>query len=75
MEGVAQHAHEEVNGICQPGCLAASANNFYDEEVGEGGQLEIARLLFDELQSAFLQQGNPRYLAGRADFFLDEQSA
>jgi hypothetical protein len=42
---------------------------FLDDEAGKGGQLEIARLLFDELESTLLQQGNKRHLSGSADLF------
>ena len=62
-----QNLNKEVDGIASQVALGPAPIAFLDDEAGKGGQLEIARLLFDELQSALLQQGNEWDLPGRAD--------
>src|SRR5687768_5182367 len=69
MEGEAQNAHEEVNGIAGEVTFGPAPITVFDDQTGVGGQDKIARLLFDELESALLQQGNQRDLAGGADLF------
>lgn len=69
MEVQAQDLDLEVDGIALEVALGPAPIRFFDEEAGEGGQLEVARLLFDELEAAFLQERDQRGPAGGADLF------
>ena len=57
---------EEVDGVAFEVALGPAPVAFFDDETGEGGQLEVARLRCDELQAALFQQGNQRALPGLA---------
>jgi len=67
VEGHSQNLNKEVDGVASLVALRPAPVTFLDDQTGKGGQLEIARLHFDELEPALLQQGNQRDLAGRAD--------
>jgi hypothetical protein len=56
MEAQAQDLDLEVDGIAMEVALGPAPIRLFDDEAGEGGQLEVARLLFDELEAAFLQE-------------------
>ena len=69
MEGQAEHAHEEVDGVALEVALGPAPVAFFEDETGEGGQLEVGRLLLDELEAAFLQERDQRSHASSADLF------
>ena len=55
MEGQAEHAHEEVNGVAGEVALRPAPIAVLDDEAGIGRQNKIACLAGDELESAFAQ--------------------
>jgi hypothetical protein len=56
MEGQTEDLDMEVNGVASQISLRPAPVTVLDEEPGVGGQNKIARLAFDELESAFLEQ-------------------
>ena len=60
MEGEAEDLDVEVDGVACKVSLGPAPVAVFDEETGIGGQNKIARLLFDDLVSAFLEQGKQR---------------
>src|SRR3954464_1275684 len=64
-----QDLDKEVDGVAGEVALRPAPIAFFEDETGEGGQFEVARLLFDKLQAALLQQRYERGLSGSADLF------
>jgi hypothetical protein len=60
---------KEVDGVTFKVALGPAPIGFFDDETGEGGQLEVARLLLDELEAAFVQERGQRSDASSADLF------
>ena len=56
VEGQAEDLDTEVNGVAGEVALRPAPIGVLDDETGIGGQSKIARLAFDELESALLQQ-------------------
>ena len=67
VEAQAEDLDEEVDGVARHVLLRPAPVEVFEDETWEGGQNEIARLLFDELEAAFLEQWQERRLAGGAD--------
>ena len=60
MEGEAEDLDQEVNGVAGQIALGPAPVTVLDDQAGVGGQFKIARLLFNELQAACLQQRQGR---------------
>jgi hypothetical protein len=56
MEGQAKDLDEKVNGVASQVAFGPAPVAVFDDEAGIGGQKEIARRLFDELEGALLEQ-------------------
>lgn len=56
VERQAEDVDEEIDGVAIKVALGPAPIGFFDDEARESGQLEVARLLFDQLESAFLEQ-------------------
>jgi len=67
VEGQAEHLDVEVDGVAGHVSLWPAPVAVFDDESGIGRQLEVARLFFDELEAAVLEQGNQGRHAGGAD--------
>jgi hypothetical protein len=52
VEGQAEHLDVEVNGVAGEVAFGPAPVTVFDDEAGIGGQNKIARLAFDELESA-----------------------
>jgi hypothetical protein len=59
----------EVNGIAGEVAFGPAPEAVFDDETGIDGQNKVARLAFDELESAFLQEWNQWGQACGADLF------
>ena len=55
MEGEAENAHEEVNNVAGLVAFGPAPVAVLEDENGIGGQGEVARLAFDELEAAFFE--------------------
>ena len=55
MEGEAEDAHEEVDGVAGHVAFGPTPVALFYDEAGMGGQNVIARLACDELEPVFLQ--------------------
>ena len=69
MEREAEHQDVEVNGVAGQIAFRPAPVTVFDDEAGKGGQNKIARLAFDELESALLQEWDEWGQPGGADFF------
>lgn len=69
MKGQLQNMDKEVDGVPFEVALVPAPIRFFDDEAGKGGQLEVARLLVDEVEAAFLQERDQRSQASSADLF------
>jgi hypothetical protein len=67
VEGQAEDLDQEVNGVAGPISLGPAPIAVFDDESGKGGQKEIARLLLDQLEGAFLEQRRQRGQPGGPD--------
>ncbi len=56
VEGEFEDVDEEVDGVAFAVVLRPAPIGFFEDEAGKGGQLEVTRLLFNELEAAFLKQ-------------------
>ena len=69
MEGEAEDLDVEVNGVAGEVSFGPAPVTVFDEETGVGRQNKIARLAFDDLEAALLQERNQRGQSGGADLF------
>jgi len=69
VEGQAEDLDMEVNGIASEVAFGPAPIGVFYDESGIGGQNKVARLAFDELESAQLQERNQRGQPGGADLF------
>jgi hypothetical protein len=69
MEAHPQDLNEEVNGVAGQVALGPPPTAVLEDQAGEGGQEVIARLLLDEPEGSFLEQGHQWRQAGGADLF------
>lgn len=69
VEAHSEHAHEEVDGVAGEVSFRPAPVAVLDEQSGMSGQFKVARLSFDELEAALLQQRNQRGQPGGADLF------
>ena len=67
VEGQAKDLDVEVNGVAGEVPLRPAPIAVFDDEAGISGQNKIARLLGDELKSAFFEQRHQRRQPGGAD--------
>lgn len=69
VEGEVEDLDVEVNGVASQVAFGPAPVRVFDDEAGRGGQNKIARLAFDELESALLQERNQKDEPGGADLF------
>jgi hypothetical protein len=69
VEAQLEEVDEEVDDVALEVALGPAPVGFFDDEYREGGQLEVARLLLEELEAAFLEQRDQGRHAGGADLF------
>ena len=69
VEGQSQDLDMEVNGVAGQVALRPTPGTVCDDQAGIGGQNKIARLPFDEFQSAMPEQRHQWGDAGGADLF------
>jgi len=69
MEGQAEDLNAKVNGVAGQVALGPAPVTVFDDDPGVGGQNKIARLAFDKLESAPLQERNQWSQSGGADLF------
>ena len=69
VEGQFEDLNEEVDGVALEVTLGPAPVAFFEEETGEGGQLEVAGLLLDELEAVLVQEWDQRCPASGADLF------
>ena len=67
MEGQPKNLDEKVNGVASQVAFGPAPVAVFDDEAGIGGQKEIARGLFAELEGALLEQRNQGCQARGAD--------
>ena len=67
MEGEAQNLDVEINGVTGEIAFGPAPVAVFDDETGIGGQDKISPLQFDDLKSAFLEQGKQRSQSRGAD--------
>ncbi len=67
MKAQAEDLDKEVDGVAGLVTLGPVPVAVFDYETGEGGQKEIAPSLFEQLESALLEQRPERCQAGGAD--------
>lgn len=67
VEAQAEDLDKEVNGIAGPVTLGPAPIAVFEDETRKGGQKEIARFLFKQLESPFMKQWPERRHAGGAD--------
>ena len=67
VEGHFQDLDKEVNGVPGAVFLRPAPIGVFDEEARIGGQLEVAGVFWEELESLFLQEREQRGLSGCAD--------
>ncbi|HEV2327544.1 MAG TPA: hypothetical protein VGY56_02010 [Verrucomicrobiae bacterium] len=67
VEGQAEDLDVEVDGVAGQVVFWPAPVGVFDDETWKGGQNKIARLPGDELEAAFLQEGNQRGDPGGAD--------
>ncbi len=69
VEGPAEHLDKEVDGVAGEVALGPAPVGVLDDETGEGWQLEVADVTFDERELSVLEQRNQGRLPGRPDLF------
>lgn len=69
MEAHPEDLHEEVNGVAGEVAFRPAPVAVFDDESGMGGHNKVARLVFDERESAPSEQRNERGHPGGADLF------
>jgi len=57
VEGQFEDVDEKVDGVAGQIARGPTPVGFLGDQTGKGGQLEVARLRFDELQAAFAVAG------------------
>lgn len=74
VEGQAEHAHEQVNGVAGEITLGPAPIAVFNDQAGVGGQDKIACRPFQQLESAFLEQWRQRRQTGGADLLAGPAS-
>jgi len=70
MEGEAEHAHKEVDGVAGQIALGPAPVALFDQEAFIAGQFEVVGGPFEQLEAALLEQRRQGGEAGRPDLLV-----